>query len=375
MITDEGPAAPARGAQTLEKAATEVLDRAQTPRPDTAPLGFGRTLGKCLLIEELGRGGWCTVFRALHQSLQLSVAVKVLHVPADDPWLASARAQLRSEARLLARLCHPHIVRLFDFADDPALPYLVLECVDGPSLRELIRQSGRLQPQRARAVMRQVARGLLALRSIGAVHRDIKPGNLLMARDGNVKIADFGQAILPAEVDESATDSEPREVAGTVAYVAPEQFLAPALVDHRSDLYSLGVTFYEAVTGQLPFQGRSRMEVLMQHAHARPASPQSLVPELDPAMAELILRLLAKDPDDRPRDAAEVLRALDDALRPAPAVPPPAQAVPAAPPPGWWSLLVDCFRPRPRPDTDWTTAMRRTLFASHGNSGGKSVRV
>jgi serine/threonine protein kinase len=298
---------------------TEKLEGTKAPLP---PLTFGQTLGKCLLTEVLGRGGWCTVFRALHQTLNINVAIKVLNLVADDPVLPQAREQLRREGQLLARLHHPHVVRVFDFDDDIRLPFLVLECVDGPSLRDLIVQNGRLHAKRARMLMRQVAHGLAIIGATGAVHRDIKPANILLTRDGNAKIADFGQVAFVQSAAESPPGSS-TEVTGTVSYVAPEQFLTPGEFDQRSDLYSLGVTFYEAVTGRLPFQGKSRMEILLKHAEEKPIPPTDLVPDLEPSLSELILMLLAKDPNDRPRDAAEVCAALVPPRPKPPSLPPP----------------------------------------------------
>jgi serine/threonine-protein kinase len=394
-ITDKGPD-PFEA--TLCGDITEKVDGTRSPAP---PLGFGQTLGRCLLTEVLGRGGWCTVFRALHQGLNVNVAVKLLNLGSEDRYLPQAREQLRREAQLLARIHHPHVVRVFDFHDDDRQPYLVLECVDGPSLRDLIVQNGRLHAKRARALMRQVAHGLAAVGAMGAVHRDIKPANILLSRDGNAKIADFGQVALISSADSSPSSSR-TEVTGTVAYMAPEQFLTEGQFDQRSDLYSLGVSFYEAVTGRLPFTGNSRMEILLKHAEEKPVPPTDLVPELEPALSELILMLLAKDPNDRPRDAAEVCAALaPPRLAPpslsqetpsnplTPVLPVPAvkhqPAEPSLPPiaaaePTWWSAFQDWIGIRPQPVNHlWLHSMQRTLFLpnprqSKSLAGGEPAR-
>lgn len=304
-------------------------------RPSTV---IGQMLGKCLLIERLGRGGSCSVYRALHQTLNIPVAVKVLQLESGEPRCRD-QEQLQTEARLLARLNHPNIVRILDYQDDAASPYLVLECVEGPSLVELIQQSGRLGCDRAREIIAQVASGLAAIWDLGAVHRDVKPGNILLARNGTAKIADLGQAVLLA--DEAAlitrgTALLPEQVAGTAAYMAPEQFLAPASVDHRSDMYALGATFYQAVTGRMPFEGRSRMEVLLKHAQEAPVPPNQLVAGVEPALSEIILTMLAKDPDNRFQDSDELLAALSDCSSKSAAVaaqaptPPPVEPLPSA---------------------------------------------
>lgn len=303
--------------QALWDEVTREMGAALPPGPPgegTVPpaIVIGQTLGKCLLIERLGRGGSCCVYRALHQTLNVPVAVKVLQVDACE-LRHRDHDHLRSEARLLARLNHPNIVRILDFEDDAAFPYLVLECVEGPSLVELIHQSGRLRSDRARAIIAQVAGGLAAIWKIGAVHRDVKPGNILLARDGTAKIADLGQAVLLADgtaTTANGSAGHPDQVAGTAAYMAPEQFLAPASVDHRADVYALGATFYQAITGRMPFEGRSRMEVLLKHAQEAPVPPHQLVADVDPALSDIILMMLAKDPDNRFQDSEELLAAL-----------------------------------------------------------------
>ncbi len=334
----------------------------------------GTLLGKCLLTELLGRGGCCTVFRALHQTLHVPVAVKILH---SQTGIAPHQVyeQLRTEARLLAQLDHPHIVRALDYEDDPALPYLVLECVEGPSLSDLIEQSGRLSLARACEVIGQVADALAALWKLRAVHRDVKPGNILLTRDGTAKLADLGQAVFLDELDGSS--ASPRdEVAGTAAYLAPEQFLAPATVDHRADMYALGATFYQAVTGRLAFTGKSCMEVLMKHAQQTPPAPHELVPELPPIVSEVIFTMMAKSADDRYQNIDELETALSK-------LNPDEQAPPEAVEPVAAETKVELKRPAPRrsvwqtlraqltwtrtPDADeWLTVVKRSLAMTAG---------
>lgn len=350
---------------------TDPRCESQTATP-TAP---GKMLGKCLLIEPLGRGGACTVFRAWHQTLRLAVAVKVLHLETDDPRRPAALRQLQAEARLLGRLNHPHIIRAFDFEDDAQLPYLVLECLDGGSLHDLIQRSGRLQAEPARNLMRQVTSGLAALWDLGYVHRDVKPGNILLDRAGRAKIADLGQAVSFAQGPDA--EDRPLETAGTAAYLAPEQFLSPASVDHRADMYGMGAAFYEALTGRMPFVGRSRMDVLMQHARQAPTPPAQLVPSLDPALSQLVLTLMAKDPDERYPSAVELLAALNTTSSTTDK-PPARQAVEAPVAeiqqtlPGhrrhFWEALLERWRASLAPTAPtqqvWMHAMKRTLSLS-----------
>jgi serine/threonine protein kinase len=283
------------------------------PTPTDRGVAIGDTLGRYLLIDLIGRGAHCTVYRALHQTLNLPVALKVLQLDAGE---ANRRAyeQLKFEARLLAQLPHPNIVRVYDFEDDPALPYVVLECVEGPSLCDLIQQSGRLALDRAGEIIGQVVDALGALWKLGAVHRDVKPGNILLARDGGAKLADFGQAVL-VEEQEIAGDAESPSAAadaisGTAAYLAPEQFLTPSSVDHRSDIYALGATLYHAITGQLPFPGRSRVEVLLKRTREQPPPPHLVVPGMPAEVSEVVLTMMARHADDRYQCLEEVRDAL-----------------------------------------------------------------
>src|SRR5262249_22903622 len=149
--------------------------------------------------------------------------------------------------------------RVWDFEDDPALPYLVLEYVEGQSLSDLINRDGPLELTRAIGIIGQIADGLAAAQRLGIVHRDVKPGNILLSHDGLAKLADLGLAIC---VDNELGEGSPSHtMAGTVAYMPPEQARSPGTIDHRSDIYSLGASFFHLVTGQIPFQGATRMEV------------------------------------------------------------------------------------------------------------------
>jgi len=265
----------------------------------------GQKLGKCHLEAILGKGGSCTVFRARHESLAVPVAVKVL-LPDDDARWQQSYLQLQTEAHLLARLNHPHIVRILDFEDHPILPYLVLELAGGRSLHDLIRHQGRLTQDQATALILQAAEGLSALWKLNAVHRDVKPANILLTAEGVVKIADLGQAALLS----SATQGPAMTVVGTAAYLAPEQFLAPQTVDSRADMYGLGATFYEAVTGETPFTGRSCQEILLHQVQESPRPPHLLVPQLDRHLSKVILTMLARDRANR----YPSIKALQDAL-------------------------------------------------------------
>jgi serine/threonine-protein kinase len=172
----------------------------------------------------------------------------------------------------------------------------VLEFVEGLSLSELIHQSGRLRLDRALMLVMQAAMGLQAAHQLGIVHRDIKPGNLLLTREGDVKVADLGLALV---VHPEAGGEAQGGFCGTAAYMAPEQAAASPNIDHRADMYALGCTFYQMLTGQLPFACRTPMEYILKHATATPTPPHEIARDLDPAVSALVARMMSKEPKDR----------------------------------------------------------------------------
>ncbi len=260
---------------------------------------IGETLGKCVLQAKLGTGSTGIVYRAYHRSLGIPVAVKVLRLPqdCDSETVAAIRERLRAEAQLLAQINHPYIVRVWDFDDEHIFPYAVLELVDGPSLAELIQQSGRITVERTLALALQVAEALQVAYELGVVHRDVKPGNILVTREGKAKLADLGLA--------RSRDAN-TSTAGTIAYMPPEQANSGE-IDLRSDIYALGATMFHAVTGRLPFPGKTLQEVLYKHAH-QPLDPLAqLVPGLPSGFTELINGMMAKNPNDRPQTYDELI--------------------------------------------------------------------
>jgi serine/threonine protein kinase len=290
--------------------------RSSGPRPSGPPTR-GTVLGKYLLTESIGKGTSGLVFRAVNQVLNLSVAVKVLSLP-EDGSAGNALDALAAEARLLASLNHPNVVRLWDFEADPVMPYMVMEYVDGPSLAELIRQSGRLSVERAIELTCQAVEGLASAWSLGIVHRDVKPHNILVGRDGKPKIADLGLAVV---VDGSTQHNASEELAGTAAYMSPEQGLMSGMpVDYRSDIYSMGATLYHTLTGRTPYNGQSTRELMHQHAHSTPVPPHEIVPGLSPEVSEVVLTMMARHPDDRYQSAEELLGVLRALIQPTPTV-------------------------------------------------------
>jgi hypothetical protein len=282
-------------------------------RPEDSIPRVGGTLGRCLLVEQLGQGGVGLVFRAFHQGLGIPVAVKVLrrdHLD-DSP---EAYAQLRNEARLLAMIDHPNVVRVLDFEDCPHHPYAVLECVEGPSLAELIQQSSSIRPMRALEIIRQTAEALAEACRHGIVHRDLKPGNILLTREGQVKLADLGLAIKKVDPAKSETGNSTVDVVGTVAYMAPEQFLSPGKVNLRSDIYALGATLYHCLTGTVPFTGPSVMAVTMKHLNETPIPPHERFPEIPKNISALVGKMMEKDQSKRFQNYPELISAIDAIL-------------------------------------------------------------
>jgi predicted Ser/Thr protein kinase len=248
------------------------------------------------ILGMLGRGGMGAVYMARQPQLDRLVALKILPVEgASDPAFAERFAR---EARALARLNHPNIVAVYDFGRTAdGLFYFVMEYVDGVNLRQAL-QSGGMNPQEALAIVPQICDALQFAHEEGIVHRDIKPENILIAKRGRVKIADFGLAKLLGQeaADRGLTGTQ--QVMGTLHYMAPEQMEGAKAVDHRADIYSLGVVFYELLTGELPI-GRF--------------APPSKKVEIDVRLDEVVLRALEKEPEQRYQHASEVKTGIEQA--------------------------------------------------------------
>ena len=250
------------------------------------------------LEAEIGRGGMAAVYRARDEKLNRVVAVKVL----SEAGLGTAgRARLVHEAQAAAQLNHPNIVTVHDVGEVEGTPYIVMELVEGGSLHD--------RPPASNAALvgiaRQVCTALEHAHAHGIVHRDLKPENVLLTPDGTAKLTDFGLALSIA----SRTTTE-GVIAGTVFYLAPEQALGQPL-DGRTDLYAVGVMLYELTTGRLPFAADDPLAVVSQHLYTPVVPPSTYNDAIPPALETLILKLMAKRPEDRPASAADVRRALE----------------------------------------------------------------
>src|SRR5579884_1601654 len=284
-------------------------------------------LGKYKVLEKLGAGGMGIVYLCEHKLMRRRVAVKVLPTAkADDP---SSLARFYREARAVAALDHPNIVRAYDIDQDDKLHFLVMEHVDGSSLQEIVKKTGPMDELRACHYIRQAALGLQhAHDAAGIVHRDIKPGNILVDRNGIVKILDMGLARFFHDEEDVLTKKYDENVLGTADYLAPEQALDSHAVDIRADIYSLGATFYFCLTGKTPFGEGTAAQKLIWHQTRQPKPIRSIRPEVPEELARLVEeRMLAKEPAQRFQTPGEVV----DALAPwtaTPIPPPPEEEMP-----------------------------------------------
>ncbi len=266
-----------------------LLDRGAAAGEETHDLEAVRAQFPELDVEEvLGRGGMGVVFRARQRRLDRVVALKLLAPElARDPSFAERFVR---EARALARLNHPNIVGVYDFGERDGLFYLLLEFVDGVGLRDVLR-AGSLGAREALALVPEICSGLQYAHERGVVHRDVKPENLLLDRDGHVKIADFGLAKIVAPGEQAGALTRTSQVMGTPHYIAPEQIRTPLAVDHRADIYSLGVVLYEMLTGDLPLG---------------PFEPPARRLGLDVRLDDVVLKTLEREPDRRYQRADHV---------------------------------------------------------------------
>ncbi|HEY2398683.1 MAG TPA: protein kinase [Solirubrobacteraceae bacterium] len=270
--------------------------------------------GRYRLDAQIGRGGMSTVYRAFDVVLERPVAIKLMHreIAADSDQLE----RFRREARSVAQLNHPNIVTVIDAGEDssgeegePGSPYIVLEYVDGETLKDLIRREGPLEITQALAYAIEIARALGAAHERQIVHRDVKPQNVLISVEGGAKITDFGIA---RTLTEEGLTMDGR-VLGTTDYVSPEQALGQS-VTGQSDIYSLGIVLYEMLTGQVPFRGDSPVAVAMKHVREDVPDVQALRPELSAATAAVLDRAVSKDVSRRHADAAGMAQELEQVL-------------------------------------------------------------
>lgn len=268
-----------------------------------------QNIGKILndryeLLDVLGVGGMAVVYKAKCHRLNRLVAVKVLkpELAAD----ADIRARFHGESKAVGMMSHPNIVNVYDVNQDGDIDYFVMELVDGITLKQYIhRRGGVLNWREALHFSVQILEGLDHAHSRGIIHRDVKPQNIMVLRDGSVKVADFGIATI-ADAQKTMT----QEALGSVHYISPEQAKGSA-VDERSDLYSTGVVLYEMLTGRLPYEGDSPVAVAIQHINSIPLSPRELNPDIPVGMEQITMKAMAQDRDLRYPNARAMLADLE----------------------------------------------------------------
>jgi eukaryotic-like serine/threonine-protein kinase len=293
--------------------ARQLVDAGKLTKFQARKILGGRTegfiLGQYRVLEELGRGGMGHVYKAVHQTMGRFVALKVL-----APELTKtekARSLFQTEVRAAAKLNHPNIVTAYDANHAGDRFFLVMEFVDGPNLSQLVREQGPLPVDQACEYVRQAAIGLEYAHHLGLIHRDVKPSNLLVQQTTSgpqVKILDFGLALITAgdTANAGAALGATNTVLGTPDYVSPEQARDQYNVDGRSDLYSLGCTFYFLLTGEPPFTGGTGLEKLVRHGSEPPVAIRIKRPDIPEPVAETVHKLLAKNPKWRYQSGAEL---------------------------------------------------------------------
>src|SRR5262245_59860714 len=307
-----------RGEDTSERIEQHTDPRHAAERREAVPLGSSskgggtpvsgpEIAGRYRLEGRLGFGGMSTVHVATDRRLERRVAVKLLaeHL-ADDPTFVS---RFQREAQAAARLVHPNIVQVFDSGQDESTGqyFIVMEYIEGSSCAEILRDQSWIEDDEAIAIIDQACEGLHYAHRHGVVHRDVKPGNLLRAREGDVKLADFGIA----KATEQSSITQVGSVLGTAAYLAPEQARGEE-AGPRADLYALGVVTYQLISGRLPYEASSLTELALKQQQEEPPMLDTLVAAVSPQLAEAVAISLALDPRDRYQTAREMGRALSD---------------------------------------------------------------
>lgn len=317
-----------------ERLAEKLVSMGRLNRWQAEQLRAGRTkfnLGPYRVVDSIGQGGMGQVFKAEHTVMGRIVAVKVLPRSRSTP---EAVLNFQREIRAQAQLDHENLVRAYDAGQDGNVHFLVTEYIDGNDLRRLVRHHGQLSMTAAATIVSQAAKGLEHAHQRGLIHRDVKPANILVTRDGRTKVSDLGLADFFSESEQ--TDLMGAKVVGTADYLAPELIMHPGRLAPTADIYSLGCTLYYAVTGKVPFPGGTARDKAWAHCHQLPLDPRRLNPDLSDDFVEVIAEMMAKEPGHRIATAGLVA----DRLRPWVTGVLPAAAQPAPPPPAPTPLPV-----------------------------------
>jgi eukaryotic-like serine/threonine-protein kinase len=278
-------------------------------RPDTGI--YPSALGQYHKLKQIARGAMGIIFRGERRDDGQVVALKVL--PLQNVTDPQDIERFQREIETITSLVHPNIVRVFDFGREEDFYYYVMEFLDGRSLRELIYDRGHLSPYHAAEIVRDAARGVAFAHQHGVIHRDLKPSNIMIVREGLVKIVDFGLAFHKTSQVLTATGIS----LGTPAYMSPEQIEGErADVNERSDIYSLGVSLYEAATGQRPFEGENQYDVMKHVLFDQPRRAHAANPAVPEDLSRIIHRAMARNPQDRYARASDMIQELDRFIEP-----------------------------------------------------------
>ncbi len=273
------------------------------------PFVAGQTVGSYQILGQLGQGGMATVYKAYHAALDRYVAIKVLHQAfLEDPTFL---ARFQREARVVARLDHPNIIPIYDFAQQDGLPYLVMKYIEGETLKARL-ERGPLSQDEMLQVVDAVGSALQYAHAQGILHRDIKPSNVLLTQEGGIYLADFGLARIAQSSEMSLTSDR---MVGTPQYISPEQALSKADLDARTDIYSFGVMLYEIAVGRVPFNADTPFAVIHDHIYSPLPPPRQVNPKVALPVERVLLKALAKDPQDRFENAASMVRAVHVAVQ------------------------------------------------------------
>jgi tRNA A-37 threonylcarbamoyl transferase component Bud32 len=268
----------------------------------------GQTLGAYRIINQVGQGGMATVYKAYQPSMDRNVAIKVL--PSQLAQTKEFVKRFEQEARIIAKLEHAHILPVFDYGESEGVAYFVMRYLDAGSLKEKM-EAGPLPLKEIDRIFTQLADALGYAHSQGVIHRDLKPSNALIDAQGNLFLTDFGIAKILASASPRLTQTD--AIMGTPAYISPEQAQATK-VDQRSDIYSLGIILYELITGRVPYTADTPLAVILKHVSDPLPLPSSVKPDIPEAIEHVILKALAKNPDDRYATTAEFVSAWKHAL-------------------------------------------------------------
>ena len=303
--------APSENARETELQDSGLEAPTRTLITTTSQIRIGANFaGRYHILEELGRGGMGKVYKALDTKVDEQIAIKLLNpeVAGDE----KSRQRFREELKTTRQISHRHICRVYDFSEEEGQAFITMEHVSGEDLKSLIRRIGQLTPGKAVFVARQIAEGLSEAHRMGVIHRDLKPHNIMVDKDGNVRIMDFGIARTFKKTGVTDTGV----IIGTPEYMSPEQVDGKE-VDQRSDIYSLGIILYEMLTGRVPFAGDTPLSVAVKQKTERPLSPRRLNPQIPIEINRVILRCLEKDRELRYQDATalwEELKTIEKTL-------------------------------------------------------------